>query len=98
MAEHEKRGIAGTGIRASVADTATMIIAPFRTAALIVVGGTALVAQAAQRQLSSAADESERQLELFSQSVRRTTARFWRRKGPQPAASSGRSSRTTAAS
>ncbi|MBI3770145.1 MAG: hypothetical protein HY271_16860 [Deltaproteobacteria bacterium] len=98
MAEHEKRGTAGTGIRASVANTATMIIVPLRTAALIAVGGTALMVQAAQRQLSSAADESERQLELFSQSVRRTTARFWRRKGPQPAASSRRSSRTTAAS
>jgi hypothetical protein len=75
-----------------------MIIAPLRTAALIGLGGTALLAQAAHRRLSSAADESERQLELFSRSFKRTTALLWRRKGPQPAASSGRSSRASAAS
>ncbi len=98
MAENEQKGTAGTGILTFVTDTATMIIPPLRTAALIALGGTVLVAEAAQRRLSSAAGESERQLELFSQSFKRTTARLWRRKGPQPAASSGRSSRTTAAS
>jgi len=65
---------------------------------LIALGGTVLVVEAAQRRLSSAADESERQLELFSRSVKRTTARLWRRKGPQSMVSPGRSSRTTAAS
>jgi hypothetical protein len=98
MAENEQRGSAGTGITEPLVETATMIVAPLRTAALIALGGTALVAQAVRRRLLYAADESERQLELFSQSFRRTTARLWRRRGPHAAASSGRSSRTTAAS
>ena len=97
MAENEERGSAGTGLTEPLVATATRIVAPLRTAALIALGGTALVAQAARR-LSYAADESERQLELFSKSFRRTTARFWRRRGPHAAASSGRPSRTTAAS
>jgi hypothetical protein len=98
MTENEQRETAGTGILTFVTDTATMMIPPLRTAALIALGGTVLVAEAAQRRLSSAADESERQLELFSRSVRQTTARLWRRKGPQSAAPSDRRSRTTAAS
>jgi hypothetical protein len=97
VSENEQPGTAGTGIPAFVADTATMIIAPLGIAALIALSGTALLAQAAQRRLSSATDEGERQLELFSRSFKRTTARLWR-KGSQPAPSSDRSSRTTAAS
>jgi hypothetical protein len=98
MTEHEQKGPASTGVLTFVTDTATRIIPPLRTAALIALGGTVLVAEAAHRRLSSAADESERQLELFSRSVKRTTARLWRRKGPQSVVSPGRSSRTTAAS
>jgi hypothetical protein len=94
VSKNEQPGTAGTGIPAFVADTATMIIAPLGIAALIALSGTALLAQAAQRRLSSVTDESERQLELFSRSVRRTTARLWRRKGPQPATSPGRSRNT----
>jgi hypothetical protein len=87
-----------TDVTAPLVDTATMIVRPLRAAALIAVGGTALAAQAARRRLSYAADESERQLELFSKSFRRTTARLWRRRPPHQAASPVRSSRTTAAS
>jgi hypothetical protein len=94
MGEDEPRGTAGTGITAPLIETARTIVAPLRTVALVALGGTALMADAARRQLLNAADESERQLELF----RRTTARFWRRRGPHWAASSGRSSRTRAAS
>ena len=72
MSENEQPGTAGAGIPAFVADTATMIIAPLGIAALIALSGTALLAQAAQRRLSSATDEGERQLELFSRSPNKT--------------------------
>jgi hypothetical protein len=97
MAEDEERGTRSAGMAAPLIETAGMIVAPLRTAALIALGGSALMAEAARRRVSYATNEGERQLELFSGSFRRTTARFWRRRGPHPAASSGRSSRTTAA-
>jgi hypothetical protein len=98
MAEREERKTADAGITAPLVETAKMIVTPLRAAALIALGGTALMAEAARRQVSHAAGQGERQLELFSESFRRRTARFWRRRGAHSAASSGRSSRTRAAS
>jgi hypothetical protein len=98
MGDDQKRETAGASITAPLIETAGMIVTPLRAAALIALGGTALMADAARRRVSHAADEGERQLELFSESFRRRTARFWRRRGPHSAASSGRSSRTSAAS
>jgi hypothetical protein len=97
MSEEQKE-TARTGITATLIDTAGMIVAPLRTAALVTLGGTALLAEVARRQVLYAAGESERQLELFSRSVRRTTLRLWRRRGPQAAPSSGRSAPAKTAS
>jgi hypothetical protein len=97
MAENAERQTIGAAITAPVIDTASTIVAPLRTAALIAIGGTALMAEAARHRLASAAGHGERQLELFSESVRRTTARFWQRRGPH-SASSSRADRTRAAS
>ena len=97
MAESDKKEGTGAGITAPIIDAAGIIAGPLRTVALVALGGTALIADAARRRVVYAADEGERQLELFSQSVRRTTARFWRRRGPQ-AASVDRTTRTRAAS
>ena len=98
MGDDQKRETAGASITAPLIETANTIVAPLRAAALIALGGTALMAEAARRQMSHAAGKGERQLELFSESFRRTTSRFWRRRGPHAAASSGRSSRTRVAS
>jgi hypothetical protein len=98
MADSEKREETGASITAPIIETAGRIAAPLRTVALVALGGTALIADAARRRVMHAADEGERQLELFSRSVRRTTARFWQRRGPQAAASSDRGARTRAAS
>src|SRR5438105_1604443 len=97
MAERETRKTSGAGITAPLIETAGMIVTPLRAAALIALGGTALVAGAARRQMSHAAWQGERQLELFSESFQRRAARLWRRSGPHSAGSSGRS-RTRAAS
>lgn len=88
-----------TSLSARLADAATTVLTPLRTAGLVALGGTVLATRAAQRRLTRAADESERQLDLFAESVWRTTARLWRgrRRGPHPT-KSGRSSRHAAAS
>ncbi|SRR6266404_1347379 len=97
MAEREARKTAGVAITTPLIETAGMIVTPLRAAALIALGGTALVAEAARRQMSYAAGRGERQLELFSESFRRRAERLWRRRGPHSAASAGRS-RTRVAS
>jgi hypothetical protein len=95
--EGKARGAASLG--AWLADATTTVLAPLRTVGLAALGGAVLAARAARRRLTRAADESERQLDLFAESVWRTTARLWRgrRKGPHPTTSS-RSSRRAAAS
>jgi hypothetical protein len=100
MAQTNEGGArAATGLNARLADAATAVLAPLRTAALVALGGTVLASRAAQRRLTRAADESERQLDLFAESVRHTTARLWlgRHKGPHPT-TSARASRRRATS
>jgi hypothetical protein len=84
-----------TPLNTRLTDAATTILAPLRVATLVAIGGTVLLAEAVQRRLTHAAGESERQLDLFAKSIRRTTGRLWfrQRRGPRAATSPGSSRR-----
>ena len=96
MEEREQAHVA-TVVTTTVGDAAAIVLTPFRTAAFLAVGGTALAVQAAQRGLSSALGEGERQLDLFAKSVRRSPLGLWPlvRRGAR-SAQDRRSSRSSA--
>ena len=69
----------GEQVRAGIEERAARLLGPPRTALLIAVGGTVLLARGLRPALGRTMAARERQLDLFNGSLRRAASRFWSR-------------------